>query len=178
MAEIPPAMNTISNLIDEWYEKHAAAPRPHLGASTLGHHCDRWLWLSFRLAVIPKFPGRVLRLFERGQNEESVIVRNLKRIGIDILNPVQPSALGDLPGLKQKYGDRLSFCGAIDTHRVLPYGTVEEVRAEVKQRISELGPGGGYILSSVHSILVDVPPENVLAMADAAQEFGVYPLEI
>jgi uroporphyrinogen decarboxylase len=104
------------------------------------------------------------------------LLDDLIEVGVDILNPVQPSALGDLAALKEKYGGRLSFSGAIDTHRVLPHGTVEEVRAEVKQRIRELGPGGGYILSSVHSILVDVPPENVLAMAAAAREFGVYPL--
>ena len=106
------------------------------------------------------------------------LLDDLIEVGVDIINPVQPSALGDLTALKQKYGTKLSFCGAIDTHRVLPHGTVEEVRAEVKQRIRELGPGGGYILSSVHSILVDVPPENVLAMANAAREFGVYPLKV
>lgn len=106
------------------------------------------------------------------------LLDDLIEVGVDIINPVQPSALGDLSALKEKYGDKLSFCGAIDTHRVLPYGTVEEVREEVKTRLRELGPGGGYILSSVHSILVDVPPENILAMADAAQEFGLYPLKI
>ena len=106
------------------------------------------------------------------------LLDDLIEIGVDILNPVQPSALGDLVAIKARYGDRLSFSGAIDTHQVLPYGSVEDVQAEVKQRIRELGPGGGYILSSVHSILVDVPPANVLAMADAAQEFGRYPLQV
>jgi uroporphyrinogen decarboxylase len=86
--------------------------------------------------------------------------------------------LGDLAALKVRYGDRISFSGAIDTQRVLPEGSVDDVRAEVRRRISELGPGGGYILSSVHSILVDVPPQNVLAMADAAREFGRYPLNL
>lgn len=105
------------------------------------------------------------------------LLDDLVEIGVDVLNPVQPSALGDLAALKAAYGDRLSFSGAIDTHQVLPNGRPDDVRAEVKRRIQELGPGGGYILSSVHSILVDVPPENVLAMADAAQEFGRYPLE-
>lgn len=106
------------------------------------------------------------------------LLDDLIEIGVDVINPVQPSALGDLAELKARYGERLSFSGAIDTHRVLPYGTTDEVREEVRQRIKELGPGGGYILSSVHSILVDVPPENVLAMADAAQELGRYPLKL
>lgn len=106
------------------------------------------------------------------------LLDDLIEIGVDVLNPVQPSALGDLAALKARYGDRISFSGAIDTQRVLPEGSVDDVRAEVRRRIGELGPGGGYILSSVHSILVDVPPQNVLAMADAAREFGRYPLTL
>ena len=104
------------------------------------------------------------------------LIDDLIEIGIDGINPVQPSAMGDLAEVKAQYGDKVTFWGAIDTHRVLPYGSPADVAAEVRQRIRELGTGGGYVLSSVHSILVDVPPENVLAMADAAREFGVYPL--
>ncbi|MCO6453278.1 MAG: hypothetical protein J5I90_21025 [Caldilineales bacterium] len=104
------------------------------------------------------------------------LLDDLIEIGIDAINPVQPSALGDLAEVKAKYGDRVTFWGAIDTHRVLPYGSTDDVAAEVRQRIRELGADGGYVLSSVHSILVDVPPENVLAMADAAREAGVYPI--
>ena len=100
------------------------------------------------------------------------LLDDLIGIGIDGINPVQPSAMGDLHEVKNRFGDRVTFWGAIDTHRVLPHGSIEEVREEVRQRIRELGMGGGYVLSSVHSILVDVPPENVLAMADAAREYG------
>lgn len=70
--------------IDAWWEKKEECPRPHLGASLLGHPCERWLWLSFRWAVREHFSGRMLRLFDRGQREEAVIVENLRRIGIDI----------------------------------------------------------------------------------------------
>ncbi len=112
------------------------------------------------------------------------LLDDLLEIGIDAINPVQPSAMGDpasdsghsLAAVKAQYGDRLIFWGAIDTHHVLPNGSPEDVQAEVRQRLRELGAGGGYVLSSVHSILVDVPPENVLAMADAARSFGTYPL--
>lgn len=112
------------------------------------------------------------------------LLDDLIEIGIDAINPVQPSAMGDptggsghsLAAIKAQYGDRLTFWGAIDTHHVLPDGSPADVEAEVRQRIRELGAGGGYVLSSVHSILVDVPPENVLAMADAARDFGAYPL--
>ncbi|NLF10712.1 MAG: hypothetical protein GX597_02875, partial [Anaerolineaceae bacterium] len=89
------------------------------------------------------------------------------------LNPVQVSSADmDTAALKAEFGERISFWGAIDTQRVLPRGTPEEVRAEVRQRIADLGPGGGYVLAPVHNVQEDVPPENILAMADAAMEFG------
>lgn len=103
------------------------------------------------------------------------IIEDFIEIGVDALNPVQISAAGmDTASLKEKFGDRLSFWGAIDTHTVLPHGTVEEVRQEVKKQIGCLGKNGGYILAAVHNIQSDVPPENVVAMFKAAREFGVY----
>jgi hypothetical protein len=86
MTAIPEPLNSIAALIDQSHEDAASRPRPHMGASMLGHHCDRWLWLSFRWAVQPKFPGRVLRLFRRGHKEEDLIVSDLRRIGVDVTN--------------------------------------------------------------------------------------------
>jgi uroporphyrinogen decarboxylase len=99
-------------------------------------------------------------------------------IGVDLLNPVQVSAheMGDTARLKRMFGDRLSFCGGIDTQSVLPFGSTDEVRREVRRRISDLGPGGGYILAAVHCVQPDVPPENVYAMLDEAIIAGQYPL--
>ena len=82
--KIPEPNNSIQSLIDKHHESLAEPPRPHMGCSQLGHPCDRWLWLSFRWAVQPKFPGRILRLFRRGQMEEAVIVSDLRAIGIDV----------------------------------------------------------------------------------------------
>jgi uroporphyrinogen decarboxylase len=97
--------------------------------------------------------------------------------GVEILNPVQVSAKDmDTRRLKAEFGDRLTFMGAIDTQRVLPFGSVEEVQAEVEQRIAHLGPGGGYILAPVHNVQADVPPENLLAMYRHARQVGRYPL--
>lgn len=106
------------------------------------------------------------------------LVEDFIEIGVDILNPIQTSAgrMSDLPQLKRRYGDNMAFCGAIDTHRVLPYGTPEEVRQEVKRVMEILGPGGGYMVASVHTIMDDVPAQNILAMVDAVEEFGQYPL--
>lgn len=95
-------------------------------------------------------------------------------IGVDILNPIQTAAgkMANLAELKQRYGNNLVFCGAIDTQRILPYGTPEEVRQEVRRVIETLTPGGGYMVASVHTIMDEVPPENILAMVDAVVEGG------
>jgi uroporphyrinogen decarboxylase len=104
------------------------------------------------------------------------LVPDFIEIGVDILNPIQTSAgkMSDLEGLKKNFGKDLVFCGAVDTQHVLPSGTPEEVRQEVKRVIEILGDGGGFMVASVHTIMHEVPPENVLAMADAVEEFGYY----
>ena len=97
------------------------------------------------------------------------LIPDFIEIGVDILNPIQTSAgkMSNLLELKQRFGQNLTFCGAVDTHYTLPTGTPEEVRAEVKRVIEILGPGGGYMLAPVHTIMTEVPPENILAMVDA-----------
>jgi uroporphyrinogen decarboxylase len=70
------------------------------------------------------------------------------------------------------------FCGGIDSHHVLPQGSVEDVRQEVRRVMQILGPGGGCMMGAVHTVMNDVPPENVLAMVDAVEEFGHYPLKL
>jgi len=96
--------------------------------------------------------------------------------GIHILNPVQISARGMEPaGLKSRFGDRLVFWGgAIDTQHCLPRATPAEVREQVRKNIEAFKPGGGFVFNSVHNIQAGVPPENVVAMYDAAHEFGFY----
>jgi len=79
-----PIPDPVAAAIDAAHERQVELPRPHLGASQLGHACDRWLWLSFRWAVREPFPGRILRVFRRGRMEETTIVADLKAIGIEI----------------------------------------------------------------------------------------------
>ncbi|MBW2306878.1 MAG: hypothetical protein JRG73_08080 [Deltaproteobacteria bacterium] len=103
------------------------------------------------------------------------LLDDLVDAGIDILHPVQVSAAHmDTARLKERFGDKLSFWGAIDTQYVLPRGSVEEVKAEVRRRIDDLASGGGYVLAAVHNIQPDVPPENIVAMYDYAREYGQY----
>jgi len=116
------------------------------------------------------------KLFFHTDGDVFPLIPDFIEMGVDILNPIQTSAgkMSNLEELKRQFGKDLVFCGAIDTHRILPFGTPDEVRAEVKRIVEVLGQEGGYMLSSVHTILPDVPPENILAMVDAALEFGGY----
>jgi uroporphyrinogen decarboxylase len=94
--------------------------------------------------------------------------------GIDILNPVQISASDMEPAqLKAAFGKQLVFWGGgVDSQRILPRGTPAEVRESVRRNLEAFKPGGGYVFNNVHNIQADVPPENILAMYDAAFEFG------
>jgi hypothetical protein len=98
--------------------------------------------------------------------------------GFDILNPVQCSAAGmDPVELKSRFGDRITFWGgAVDTQRTLPFGTPEQVRAEVQERIRVFGPGGGFVFNTIHNVQPMSPVENVLAVYKALRANGRYPL--
>jgi uroporphyrinogen decarboxylase len=101
---------------------------------------------------------------------------DLIEMGVDILNPVQVAAAGmGTAELKRRFGKRLSFWGGgCDTQKVLPYGTAAEVQAEVRGRIRDLAPGGGFVFGAVHNIQPLVPAENVVALFAAACKYGVY----
>lgn len=96
--------------------------------------------------------------------------------GIDVLNPVQISAANMDPAmLKSRFGERLSFWGgAIDAQHVLPVAPPETIREHVRRNLAIWKPGGGYVFNNVHNIQAFVPPENIVAMFDAAYEFGFY----
>lgn len=93
-------------------------------------------------------------------------------MGIDALNPVQVSARNmDTARLKREFGSQISFWGGgCDTQRVLPFGTPEQVKEEVKRRVGDLAPGGGFVFTQVHNIQPDVPPENIMAMYEALED--------
>ncbi len=93
--------------------------------------------------------------------------------GFDIINPVQINASGMDPELlKKKYGDKLVFWGGgVDTQKVLPFGTPEEVKAHVLKECEILAPGGGFVFNTVHNMQANVPLPNVLAMLEAIRQF-------
>lgn len=94
------------------------------------------------------------------------LIPSLIEEGVDILNPVQTSAAGMEPRkLKQEFGKYITFWGGgCDTQHVLPYGTPDEVRRHVKERIEIFAPGGGFVFTQVHNIQANVPIENIMAM--------------
>jgi uroporphyrinogen decarboxylase len=99
-------------------------------------------------------------------------IDHLIDIGVDALNPVQVTARNMEPErLKGEFGDRITFWGGINTQRILPFGTPEEVAAETRHIIDVLGRGGGYVLNSVHNIQPEVPPENIVAMLDTGRTY-------
>jgi len=104
------------------------------------------------------------------------ILPDILETGVDILNPVQVSAAKmDTAVLKKEFGDRLVFWGGgVDTQEILPQGTPAEVKEEVKRRIGDLAPGGGFVFNTVHNIQHDCPPENIIAMWEAVMEYGKY----
>jgi uroporphyrinogen decarboxylase len=105
----------------------------------------------------------------------AAFIPDLIEVGFDALHPIQVSAKDmDSAKLKREFGRDITFWGGIDTQRVLPRGTPQEVKEEVRRRIADLGPGGGYVLGAVHNIQAEVPAENILAMFEAAREFGRY----
>ncbi len=105
------------------------------------------------------------------------LIPDLIEIGVDILNPVQVSATGMASdSLKRDFGRDLVFWGGgVDSQGVLGSGTPWEVKADVRRRIADLKPGGGFVFAAVHDIQPNVPPENILAMWEALEEHGGYP---
>lgn len=98
--------------------------------------------------------------------------------GFDILNPVQCSAAGmEAAGLKQRFGDRITFWGGgVDTQRTLPFGTPDAVAAEVRERLRAFGPGGGFVFNPIHNVQARTPIENLRALFETLDRYGVYPL--
>ena len=114
------------------------------------------------------------KLFYHGCGAVFELIPHLVEIGVDIVNPVQVSAAGmDSKRLKAAYGNDVVFWGGgVDTQRVLPFGTPDQVRDEVRRRIDDLAQGGGFVFATVHNIQAFVPPENIVAAFDTALAYG------
>lgn len=101
------------------------------------------------------------------------IIDEMVDIGLDVLNPIQPAAM-EPTFIKKKYGNKVTLFGGLDVQNILPFGTTEDVKREVKRLIEGCGKNGGYILSPAHHIQSDTSMENIEAFYEAAREYGRY----
>jgi uroporphyrinogen decarboxylase len=111
-------------------------------------------------------------VFYHSDGDVTPLIPDLIDIGIDILNPLQPECM-DPPAIKRQYGNRLSFWGTVSVQRTMPFGTPDEVRAEARARIRDVGRGGGLILAPAHVLGPEVPWANIVAFFDAADSTPV-----
>lgn len=119
-------------------------------------------------AIKPELP-----IFYHSDGNPWAIIPDLIEIGVNILNPVQPECIDPI-AVKQRFGDRLALWGTIGIQSTMPFGTPAEVRSEVKKRIETVGYDGGLVLGPTHSLEPEVPWENIVALYDAIEEYGVY----
>jgi len=132
-------------------------------------------WRAARQALDRHAPHVKLMLHSDGAIRP--FLSDLIEDGVQILDPVQPRCAGmDFYELKRDFGEALVFHGGVDTQEVLPFGTRQDVEADVLRCIDSLGKGGGLILTPVHNVQADVPPGNLIAMCQVAHKFGRYPL--
>jgi len=128
-----------------------------------------------------KLSKRIHKLVETKINYHScgsvsLFIPHFAEIGYDVINPVQISAYDMEPcSLKKRFGDIMSFWGGLcNTQNTLPFGTLKQIRDEVRRNFECLKPGGGFVASNIHNITAEVPPQNIVTMFDAANEFGNY----
>ena len=116
------------------------------------------------------------KLFFHGCGAVSELIPHLIDLGFDIVNPVQVSAAGmNTKRLKKEFGQDIVFWGGgVDSQQILPFGTPDQVRDEVKRRMDDLAPGGGFVFANIHNIQAFVPPENIVAAFETALEYGRY----
>lgn len=130
------------------------------------------LWRKFIKPRIARMYAKVkeakIMVFIHSCGDVEEIFPDLIEVGVDVFNPFQPEVY-DIYKIKRLYGNQLSFFGGMSTQRVLPFGTVDQVKNETKKLLKEIGEDGGYIFSPAHSVPADVPVENIIAMLDVLQ---------
>jgi len=138
---------------------------------------DTWRkWLKPRLAKVIAAARAVkpeVHVWYHSDGYIEQIIADLIEVGVTILNPVQPECM-DPAKIKRQYGDRLAFWGTIGTQSTMPFGTADDVRVCVKERIETVGYDGGLVIAPTHVLEPEVPWENIVAMFGAVEEYGVY----
>ena len=174
----------IADFLEEYYRRFARAGRGHFEILAWGDDFASQQGLLLRPALWRQwFLPMWKRLFAIAHENDMkaalhscgsvrAILGDLVDIGLDILENVQVKAAGMDPGeLKREFGRHLTFYGGMDTQEVLPQGTAEHVRREVRRLIDAMGRDGRFIFCTVHYLMDDVPVENALAMYDEVNTY-------
>lgn len=155
-------------------------------ADDFGHQRGQWISLDmFRKYVKPRYARLYafikkrfkVKIFQHSCGAVYPFIPEIIDMGADILNPIQLSAkdMGDTKRLKREFGEAITFWGGgVDVQQDLPFLTPQQVEDEVKRRIEDLAPGGGFVFAATQTIQPDTPPENIEAMLQALQKYGVY----
>jgi uroporphyrinogen decarboxylase len=141
---------------DDWGHQRGLIMGPSLWRELIGPRVRR-------MYSLVKSRGKRVFIHSCGKVDE--LFPDLIESGLDVFNPFQPEVM-DVFEMKRRYGDRLSFFGGISTQKTLPYGTVQQVKDEVRRLLDAIGKNGGYIASPAHDIPKDAKPENIAAMIE------------
>lgn len=156
------------HLGDDWGSQHGPLISPDMWrefiAPTFSKTCQ-----------VAKDAGLLVSLHCCGNVEE--IMPDIVEAGVDVFDPFQPEAM-DVWKLRDNFKDKISFWGGLSVQELMPFGTAEEVKAETIKLLSEMAPGGGYILSPAHSLTGDIPLENIEAFLDVARNQERYLVKI
>jgi uroporphyrinogen decarboxylase len=171
------------------FERYAATVGPYVDViqfeDDLGMQDRPLLRPELYRQVVKPYHARLFRYVKSHSNAYLLLhtdgavapfIPDLIEMGVDILNPVQVSAVGmDTRTLKREFGSEITLWGGgCDSQTILPFGTPAEVAGEVQRRIDDLAPGGGFVFSPIHNVQAEVPSENVAAMFETAHRYGVY----
>jgi len=155
-----------------------------LGDDYAGNNGPMMSPAHFRRFVLPPLKEMIAMIHAEGalcikhsDGSLYLLLDDIVSAGPDGINPIEPVAGMELKRVKQRVGHKVCLTGNIDCAHLLPHGTLDQVRAAVRQAIADAAPGGGYILTSSNSIHSSCNPRNFVAMIEAAKEFGKYPLQ-
>jgi len=126
--------------------------------------------------MIATFKAKGVKVLMHNDGQIMRIMDDLIRIGIDAIHPIERAAGMDLKIMKEKYGDKITLIGNVNSKTVLQYGSFDDIKKQVLECLEIAAPGGGYILASDHSIHEGIPPINVKFMFEIARKYGKYPI--
>ncbi len=185
-------LGKLAEIQDGFYEAFLSVVGPYIAVVEMADDYGTNVGPMFNPEIYRKFfkprYERTIKLIKEKAPQAKVLLHNdgairkfipdLIETGFEVLNPIEGHLKGmDPADLKNTFGDQLTFQGGVDVKSVLNHGTVEDVWQEVSLRISQMGPGGGYILAPAHNFGNDIPLINLLAFFEAGKALGNYPIE-